>query len=212
VQERITEFQHTHDDNSGSSLISLLITDDLVLAASAGCGQVLCQTKSGTLLKLSTPHTTNNQTEVNRVTKAGDSVYQTTVSVVNQEYLRLEGPLRLVSSGLSLTRCLGRTCAYNKQQETVDCIGLTYRPEIEHIRIDDVQWVGIFSQTVINNISQRDIGELVSKEIGRASDSLTFHDIACQISHKIVNNLCGEGVAEAMTAIIIIFTVPIRSY
>jgi hypothetical protein len=54
------KIQNNTKDNSGSSVTSVIIHDDIILTASAGCGQIVCQTKNGSFLKLSNPHNTQN--------------------------------------------------------------------------------------------------------------------------------------------------------
>jgi hypothetical protein len=71
----------------------------------------------------------------------------------------------LFPSGLLYTRCLGRTNDYKKQVNGMktdysknmekNSIGmlLTWKPEIQYIRSDEVLWLGIFSESISNNIS-----------------------------------------------------------
>jgi hypothetical protein len=54
------KIQNKTKDNSGSSLTSIIINEDIILSAYVGCGQIVCQTKNGSFLKLSNPHNTKN--------------------------------------------------------------------------------------------------------------------------------------------------------
>lgn len=60
VQEKVMRIQYEKGDNSGSSLAAIIINHEIIMAANAGCSQVVCQTKSGSFLTLSHPHTTRN--------------------------------------------------------------------------------------------------------------------------------------------------------
>lgn len=47
-------------DNSGTSFISVVIKNNIVMVANAGASQAICMTKNGLLIKLSNIHTTLN--------------------------------------------------------------------------------------------------------------------------------------------------------
>lgn len=53
VQERVMQNQSSIGDNSGSTLMSVVIDKDMIRVANAGCSQAICETKKGSILKLS---------------------------------------------------------------------------------------------------------------------------------------------------------------
>lgn len=45
--------QSSNRDNSGSTLISAVIDKDMIRVANSGCSHAICETKKGSILKLS---------------------------------------------------------------------------------------------------------------------------------------------------------------
>lgn len=53
MQEKIREYQNENQDNSGSSLVSVIINNEIIIVANTGASQVVCETKNKSFLKLS---------------------------------------------------------------------------------------------------------------------------------------------------------------
>lgn len=84
------------------------------MVGNAGSTQVFCETNGGSFLKLSEPHNTYNVKETKRIVKNGGTLYQTVVNVPYQLDLQIQGPMRISPSGLTFTRCLGKTLDLRK--------------------------------------------------------------------------------------------------
>lgn len=97
------------EDNSGTSLVSLILHDGMIYAANCGSSTIYCSTISGKIIRLAVPHTTNNEAEVERIVRSGGRLYQTIVNVPFKKVMNVKGPLRIYPSGLTLTRTIGRS-------------------------------------------------------------------------------------------------------
>jgi hypothetical protein len=80
---------------------------------------------------------------------------------------------------------------------------LTWKPEIQYVRSDEVLWVGIFSESIVNCVSLQVIREMADREIAKVSENYTEHQIAGEISKKIISGLSSQGIVEEMSAIVI---------
>lgn len=68
------------------------------------------------MIKLAVPHTTNNESEVDRIVRAGGRLYQTIINVPFKKNMNVTGPLRIFPSGLTVTRTIGRSVDNSKQK------------------------------------------------------------------------------------------------
>jgi hypothetical protein len=71
------------------------------------------------LVKLARPHTTSNDSEVDRIVKEGGQLYQTIVNVPFRKDMHVTGPLRVYPEGLTVTRTLGKSLTKHKRVQTV---------------------------------------------------------------------------------------------
>ena len=76
-------------DNSGCSLASVVISEEIITVANVGASQVFCLTKKRSLLPLSHQHTTDNPRERERVVRGGARIYRAVVNVPNEEELTI---------------------------------------------------------------------------------------------------------------------------
>jgi hypothetical protein len=74
--------------------------------------------------------------------------------------------MRIAPSGLMYTRCLGKVEDYKIElkKKNMDLglynpnlFSVTWKPEIRYIKTDEVQWIGLFSSSIINNCSPEHI-------------------------------------------------------
>lgn len=108
------DFQLESRDNSGTTLLAVIADSEFVTVGNAGASQVVCETRFGSFLKLSESHNTYNEKETKRIVKNGGRLYQTVVNVPFQQDLQIQGPLRVSPSGLTFTRCLGKSLNISK--------------------------------------------------------------------------------------------------
>ena len=104
------------DDNSGSSLVSIIAHEGIVYAVNCGENAIYCSTKSGKLMKMAVPHTTSNQAEVDRIVMSGGKLFQTVVDVPFKRAMNVKGPLRILPSGLTVTRTIGKSLEKSKSK------------------------------------------------------------------------------------------------
>lgn len=57
----MSKLQNEFGDNSGSSILSVVVHNGIVFAANCGQSAILCCTSKNNLLQLAVPHTTDNQ-------------------------------------------------------------------------------------------------------------------------------------------------------
>ena len=89
------------------------------------------------MIRLAYPHTTKNETEVDRIVKAGGRLYQTIVNVPFKKVMNLKGPLRIFPSGLTVTRTIGRSVERSRQKthhiSNEQIAGISNTPEIQYL-------------------------------------------------------------------------------
>lgn len=135
-QEELAKFQEETADNSGTSLLSLVVHQNMIFCANCGCSSIFCLTSTGKMITLAQPHTTDNPTEVDRIVKAGGQLYQTLVNIPYKKALVIKGPLRVQPSGLTHTRTLGKSLSANKKKHSLNQTenkGVLSTPEIKFI-------------------------------------------------------------------------------
>ena len=61
LQERLIKLQREEKDNSGCTLVSVIVDENSVTVSNCGSSHVFCETRGGSFLKLSEQHDTKNQ-------------------------------------------------------------------------------------------------------------------------------------------------------
>jgi serine/threonine protein phosphatase PrpC len=117
--------------------VSLIIHDGMIYAANCGSSSIYCSTIGGKIIRLAVPHTTSNETEVDRIVRAGGRLYQTIVNVPFKKVMNVKGPLRIFPTGLTVTRTIGRSVERSRQKtqysSNKQVAGITNTPEIQYL-------------------------------------------------------------------------------
>lgn len=147
TQKKLVKELQKINDNSGTSLSTILFLNNVIIAANCGASRVVCCTYSDDLFELASPHLTINLEEKERLLNNNVKIYQSVLQVPEQNNLIIGGPTRVSDTGLYYTRTLGKKCEYNKLTNKA---GLTYYPEIRYVNKAEVKWVSIISESIIN--------------------------------------------------------------
>lgn len=93
------------------------------------------------------------------------------------------GPLRLSKSGLFYTRTLGKSKHYENPEHHLT--GLIFKPEITFINKEEVKWITVLSENIVQYCNSEMIRECIDFELMALSDCYGYNEIAKECSRKL---------------------------
>ena len=86
-------------------------------------------------------------------------IYQSVLEIPDDKNLFVGGPIRVCETGLYYTRTFGKRIEFDKSSNE---FALTCTPEIRYMNRDEVKWVAIISESIMNFCSSDKIKECIN--------------------------------------------------